>query len=58
MNTQFEIRDWAGNLKFGGQLFRTFDDAEAYLSEALGDRYETDRGEFYVIDRLLMWGVS
>jgi hypothetical protein len=42
------IYDWAGNLmEFG--TFKDFEDAEEFLSEKLGDDYETDRGE-YVID--------
>lgn len=45
MNT-YLIYDWAGNLKFNGQSFDTFEDAWEYLYE----RFETDEdlGEFYV----------
>lgn len=43
------IYDWAGNLMNFG-TFKDFDDAEEFLSEKLGDAYETDRGE-YVIDK-------
>lgn len=42
------IYDWAGNLMDFG-TFKDFDAAEEFLSEKLGDDYETDRGE-YVID--------
>ena len=42
------IRDWAGNDCFDGQTFATFDDAEEFLTEQLGDEYETDRGEYEV----------
>ncbi len=41
------IEDWAGNLmKFGE--FKSFEDAEDFLCEKLGDDYETDRGEYTV----------
>lgn len=44
------IRDWAGNwLAFDGRdRFPSWDDAEEFLSERLGDQYETDRGEYYI----------
>jgi hypothetical protein len=41
------IKDWAGNLMDFGR-FKTFDDAEEFLSEKLGDGYETDRGEYEI----------
>lgn len=44
----FIIRDWAGNLMFSGQSWNSWDDAEAFLTEFLGDAYETDRGEYYI----------
>jgi hypothetical protein len=42
------ILDWAGNVCFNAVEFDTFDDAEAWLSEKLGDSYETDREEYYI----------
>lgn len=42
------IIDWANNLCFNGKKFPSAEDAEDYLSEKLGDEYETDRGEYYV----------
>lgn len=45
---EWKIFDWAGNLKFDGQRFASFDDAEEFLSAKLGDGYEDDRGEFFI----------
>lgn len=53
------IQDWAGNfVDFKGRVtipsfavpmeFTSFDDAEEYLSEKLGDAYDTDRQEYYI----------
>lgn len=60
----YTIFDWAGNYVFqkngfqgSGHLtdpmnkFETFEDAEEFLIEKLGDTYETDRGE-YIIDQI------
>lgn len=44
------IKDWAGNIKFHGQEFEDFDSAEEFLSEKLGDNYEEDRQEFYILE--------
>ena len=44
------ITDWAGNICFGGISFNDFEDAEAWLAEKLGDDYETDREEYYIVD--------
>ncbi len=46
---KFIIQDWAGNVCFNGVKFKDFDDAEAFLDEKLGDAYETDRGEYYIV---------
>lgn len=43
------IQDWAGNLMDFGR-FKTFEDAEEFLCEKLNDDYETDRGEYYIIE--------
>lgn len=54
MKQQWEIRDWADNLiSFKGRPveFESFDDGEEVLSEELGDNYETDRGEYYVVPK-------
>jgi hypothetical protein len=53
MKQQYIIQDWAGNLiKFKNRpyIFETFDDAEEILSEELDSHYETDRGEYYIIE--------
>lgn len=53
------IKDWAGNIlnhkgnferpQFAVPMeFTSFDDAESYLSEKLGDDYETDRQELFI----------
>lgn len=60
-NNQWFIQDWAGNrldsydFKYRRKdlvnklmVFGSFDDAEEWLSEKLGDNYETDRGEYYI----------
>lgn len=44
----FNILDWAGNVCFKGQLFKSFDDAEEFLCVVLDDQYEDDRGEYYI----------
>jgi hypothetical protein len=44
------IKDWAGNIKFRGKEFNSFDDGEEFLTEALGDDYEEVRGEFYIVE--------
>ena len=40
------VKDWAGNLMDFGR-FKSFEDAEEFLSEKLGDNYATDREEYY-----------
>ena len=42
------IRDWAGNVCFGGITFESFEDGEEWLSIQLGDEYETDRQEYEI----------
>lgn len=44
------IFDWAGNRCFQGISFPSFDDAEDWLCEQLGDEYDTDRGEYYITE--------
>jgi hypothetical protein len=46
---KWHIIDWAGNVKFDGKEFNSFDDAEEFLCTKLGDSYETDRQEYEVI---------
>lgn len=49
MNTKsWVIRDWAGNLMDFGR-FSSFEDGEEFLSIKLGDNYETDRQEYYIV---------
>jgi hypothetical protein len=45
---KYIIIDWASNVCFNATEFASFDDAEDFLSETLGDDYETDRGEYYI----------
>lgn len=44
------IKDWAGNICFGGKDFKDFDDAESFLCEKLNDDYETDRQEYFIVN--------
>lgn len=51
MNGNWSIQDWAGNdLTYFHGKFKSFDDAEERLSEFLGDEYETDRQEYYIVE--------
>jgi len=54
MGCKYEIRDWANNLmkyKDRANIFDSFDEAEDFLSDYLGDNYETDRQEYYIVER-------
>lgn len=42
------VKDWAGNVCFGGQEFDSSSDAESFLSEKLGDKFEEDRQEYEI----------
>lgn len=49
------IEDWAGNEIFGTRnganielRFQSYEDAEDYLQDILGDAYESDRGKYYI----------
>lgn len=44
------IQDWTGKRCFGGFEFESFDDAEAWLADKLGDDYEEDRQEYYIVE--------
>ncbi len=46
---QWVITDWAGNHLYQDKAWNDFDDAEEFLSMKLGDDYETDRGEYYIV---------
>lgn len=46
----FVIKDWIDNVCFYGKTFKSFDDAEYYLSIKLGDDYETDRQEYFITE--------
>lgn len=50
MSDKFIIVDWADNTCFKGQEFDCFDSAEEFLSEKLGDNYDEDRQEYYIIE--------
>ena len=49
------IVDWAGNLMDYGR-FKSFEDGEDFLCERLGDAYETDRCEYYVVEDTIQRG--
>lgn len=42
------IQDWAGNTMNFGRFF-SYDSAEEFLSERLGDAYDTNRGEYTIM---------
>lgn len=45
------IKDWAGNdLTYHHGLFDSFEDAEEHLDDWLGPHYETDRGEYEIVE--------
>jgi hypothetical protein len=47
----YHILDWAGNIKFNGKSFDTFEDAEEYLCEYFEDKgldYDEERGEYEI----------
>lgn len=57
----YYISDWIGNvLDFRGKFtnpqfsiakkFKTFDDAEDWLSECWGDKYEENRQDVYIME--------
>lgn len=46
--TNYIIVDWTSTVIFNKKKFKSFDDAEEFLSEFLGDKYETDRQEYYI----------
>ena len=52
MKMKYFIQDWAGHYiakKDGVPTeFESWEDAEEFLSELLGDNYEIDRGEYYI----------
>lgn len=54
MKHKFVIIDWASNVCFQGTEFNSFDEAEEFLSERLGNNYETDRGEYYIESGLML----
>lgn len=43
------IKDWASNVCFNGKEFESFEDGEEFLCEKLGDNYEEDRQEYYIL---------
>ena len=46
------IEDWTGkDLSYHHGTFKSFDDAEQALSEFLNDAYETDRQEYFIIQK-------
>lgn len=52
MKSHWIVLDWAGNLMDFG-TFKSFDDAEEFLCEKLGDDYETDRQEYEITEELI-----
>lgn len=47
---RWRISDWAGNVCFDGKVFKSFEDAEEFLSEFLGDDYEESRQEYEIAE--------
>jgi len=45
---KYHIQDWTGKTCFFDRTFKTWDDAESYLSLVLDNDYETDRQEYYI----------
>lgn len=45
------VVDWAGNVCLGGKGFLSFDHAEDVLCSFLGRNYDTDRCEYYIIEK-------
>lgn len=43
----FIIMDWAGNI-IPTKNFNSFEDAEDFLCEKLGENYDEDRQEYYI----------
>ena len=52
MQARYFVQDWAGNhiAKKDGvpTEFESWEDAEEFLSELLGDKFEEERGEYYI----------
>jgi hypothetical protein len=49
----YQIQDWTGRImqySDSNNEFETFDDAEGFLSEFLGDNYDTDRQEYEIVE--------
>jgi len=46
----FVIYDWTGNKMFDGEEFKSFEDAEEFLTNYLNEHgdYEEDRQEYYI----------
>lgn len=44
----FKILDWAGNVCFKGQSFKSFDDAEEFLCVILDETYDAKRGDYFI----------
>jgi hypothetical protein len=42
------VCDWAGNICFDNRKFQSFEDVEEFLICQLGDKYDTDRQEYYI----------
>jgi hypothetical protein len=47
---RFKIIDWAGNDLTAHGTFTDWEDAEEYLSTFLGEAYDSDRGEYYIVE--------
>ena len=44
----YKIQDWAGNECFGGDRFKSFEDAWDFILSMVED--ETELGEYYVVE--------
>ena len=45
------IVDWTNKIMFDSISFRSFEDAEAWLSDVLEENYDDNRQEYYIVRR-------
>jgi hypothetical protein len=60
MNKRYIIQDWAGNHNFSPKTFKSFDDADKFLTQYIEktypetaideEKFEMERGEYYVVE--------
>ena len=52
-NATFYIIDWAGNVMFNYKSFKSFEEAEEFLSIDSENNYESEREEYSIISDAL-----